>query len=132
MLTSCSTSFRSWGRGVQMNLAANSVPVDVSTQRFTSPNFPLWREHNNSHAERNRLTDSRSIYESKHINTIITATTTTLTTAVLPPPLLLTPPPPLSAPIRFSCHIEILYKSFTHSCLWRFGVKIRHSIPVLR
>ena len=25
-------------------------------------------------------------------------------------------------------HEETLGKSFTHSCLWRFGVKFRHSI----
>src|SRR6218665_147597 len=27
-----------------------------------------------------------------------------------------------------SCHVGTLGKSFTHSCLWRFGVKFRHSI----
>ena len=25
-------------------------------------------------------------------------------------------------------HVGTLGKSFTHSCLWRFGVKLRHSI----
>ena len=29
---------------------------------------------------------------------------------------------------RSSRHVETLGKSLTHSCLWRFGVKIRHSI----
>ena len=27
-----------------------------------------------------------------------------------------------------SRHVETLGKSFTHSCLWRFDVKLRHSI----
>ena len=29
---------------------------------------------------------------------------------------------------RSSPHVGTLGKSFTHSCLWRFGVKFRHSI----
>src|SRR6218665_1689166 len=29
---------------------------------------------------------------------------------------------------RFSHHVVTLGKSFTHSCLWRIGVKFRHSI----
>src|SRR6218665_1045840 len=29
---------------------------------------------------------------------------------------------------RSSRHVVTLGKSFTHSCLWRFGVKLRHSI----
>src|SRR6218665_2237094 len=29
---------------------------------------------------------------------------------------------------RSSCHVGTLGKSFTRSCLWRFGVKLRHSI----
>ena len=29
---------------------------------------------------------------------------------------------------RSSHHVGILGKSLTHSCLWRFGVKLRHSI----
>jgi len=29
---------------------------------------------------------------------------------------------------RSSCHIGTLGKPFTHICLWRFGVNIRHSI----
>ena len=29
---------------------------------------------------------------------------------------------------RSSRHMGTLGKSFTHSCLWRFGVKLRHSI----
>ena len=29
---------------------------------------------------------------------------------------------------RSSRQVETLGKSFTHSCLWRFGVKFRHSI----
>ncbi len=29
---------------------------------------------------------------------------------------------------RSSRHVGTLGKSFTHSCLWRFGVKLRHSI----
>src|SRR6218665_2390599 len=29
---------------------------------------------------------------------------------------------------RSSRHVGTLDKSFTHSCLWRFGVKLRHSI----
>ena len=29
---------------------------------------------------------------------------------------------------RSSRHVGTLGKSFTHSCLWRFGVKFRHSI----
>jgi len=28
-------------------------------------------------------------------------------------------------------HVGTLGKSFTHSCLWRFGVKLRHSIRVV-
>src|SRR6218665_2538365 len=28
---------------------------------------------------------------------------------------------------RSSRHVGTLGKSFTHSCLWRFGVKLRHS-----
>jgi len=27
-----------------------------------------------------------------------------------------------------NCHVGTLGKSLTHSCLWRFGVKLRHSI----
>jgi len=29
---------------------------------------------------------------------------------------------------RFNCHLGTLGKSFTRRCLWRFGVKFRHSI----
>ena len=29
---------------------------------------------------------------------------------------------------RSSRRVETLGKSFTHNCLWRFGVKLRHSI----
>src|SRR6218665_3941128 len=29
---------------------------------------------------------------------------------------------------RSSRHVGTLYKFLTHSCLWRFGVKLRHSI----
>ena len=29
---------------------------------------------------------------------------------------------------RSSHHVETLGKSFTRSCLWRFGMKLRHSI----
>src|SRR6218665_3420727 len=29
---------------------------------------------------------------------------------------------------RSSCHLGTLGKSLTHSCLWRFGMKLRHSI----
>ena len=29
---------------------------------------------------------------------------------------------------RSSHHVKILGKSFTRNCLWRFGVKLRHSI----
>jgi len=32
---------------------------------------------------------------------------------------------------RFSCHVETLGKSFTRSCLWRFSMKLRHSICAL-
>src|SRR6218665_1839030 len=34
---------------------------------------------------------------------------------------------------RSKRHVETLGKSFTHSCLWRFGIKFRHTIyAVLR
>src|SRR6218665_2455676 len=29
---------------------------------------------------------------------------------------------------RSSCHVRTLDKSFTRSCLWPFGVKLRHNI----
>jgi len=29
---------------------------------------------------------------------------------------------------RSRCHVWTLGKSFTHSCLWRFGMKLRHSV----
>ena len=32
---------------------------------------------------------------------------------------------------RSSHHVGTLDKSFTSSCLWRFGVKLRHSLSVL-
>ena len=32
---------------------------------------------------------------------------------------------------RSGRHVETLGKSFTRSCLWRFGVKLRHSIRAL-
>src|SRR6218665_4218287 len=32
---------------------------------------------------------------------------------------------------RFSRHVGTLGKSFTHSCLWRFRMKFRHSVHVV-
>ncbi len=32
---------------------------------------------------------------------------------------------------RSSRHVRTLGKSFTHSCLWRFGVKLQHSISAV-
>ena len=37
----------------------------------------------------------------------------------------------LSTESHSSCHIETLGKSLTRSCLWRFGVKLRHCIRTM-